>query len=190
MASAPDPKGGRSDEPVHHAAAGAVAHEPGLRTVELLCERLGELGLPIGPDTAREILRAVLAAGGAADGGPTSARRCRPRSRPSAWRPRRRSACSRPWTPVQTRPKARAVPPKPVLDPAPRRQAQPPTPRPNPARRPAARRPSDGEGGDDLAGRSARSSGAREDTEVRRRRARRGTRRGRLELRTRASSSP
>jgi hypothetical protein len=35
--------------------------EPGLRTVELLCERLGELGLPIGPDTAREILRAVLA---------------------------------------------------------------------------------------------------------------------------------
>lgn len=35
--------------------------EPGLRTVELLCERLGELGLPIGPDTAREILRAILA---------------------------------------------------------------------------------------------------------------------------------
>src|SRR5215216_349829 len=37
------------------------APEPGLRSVELLCERLGELGLPIGPDTAREILRAVLA---------------------------------------------------------------------------------------------------------------------------------
>jgi hypothetical protein len=35
--------------------------EPGLRTVELLCERLGELGLPIGPDTAREILRGILA---------------------------------------------------------------------------------------------------------------------------------
>jgi hypothetical protein len=35
--------------------------EPGLRTVELLCERLGELGLPVGPDTARDILRAVLA---------------------------------------------------------------------------------------------------------------------------------
>ena len=38
-----------------------AVHEPGLRTVELLCERLGELGLPIGADTAREILRAVLA---------------------------------------------------------------------------------------------------------------------------------
>jgi hypothetical protein len=35
--------------------------EPGLRAVEFLCERLGELGLPIGPDTARDILRAVLA---------------------------------------------------------------------------------------------------------------------------------
>lgn len=39
----------------------AEIHEPGLATVELLCERLGELGLPVGPDTAREILRAVLA---------------------------------------------------------------------------------------------------------------------------------
>ena len=39
----------------------AAIHEPSLETVELLCERLGELGLPIGPDTAREILRAVLA---------------------------------------------------------------------------------------------------------------------------------
>jgi hypothetical protein len=39
----------------------AEVHEPGLAAVELLCERLGELGLPIGPDTAREILRAVLA---------------------------------------------------------------------------------------------------------------------------------
>ena len=36
-------------------------HEPSLETVELLCERLGELGLPVGVDTAREILRAVLA---------------------------------------------------------------------------------------------------------------------------------
>jgi len=36
-------------------------HEPGLGAVELLCERLGELGLPIGPDTARELLRAILA---------------------------------------------------------------------------------------------------------------------------------
>jgi hypothetical protein len=36
-------------------------HEPSLETVELLCERLGELGLPVGVDTARQILRAVLA---------------------------------------------------------------------------------------------------------------------------------
>src|SRR5689334_25325551 len=42
-------------------APAQAPHEPGLGTVELLCERLGELGLPIGPDTAREILRAVLA---------------------------------------------------------------------------------------------------------------------------------
>jgi hypothetical protein len=38
----------------------APIHEPSLETVEMLCERLGELGLPIGVDTAREILRAVL----------------------------------------------------------------------------------------------------------------------------------
>ena len=36
-------------------------HEPSLETVEMLCERLGELGLPVGVDTARDILRAVLA---------------------------------------------------------------------------------------------------------------------------------
>lgn len=35
-------------------------HEPSLRTVEMVCERLGELGLPVGPDTARELARAVL----------------------------------------------------------------------------------------------------------------------------------
>jgi len=34
---------------------------PSLRTVELLCERLGEIGYPIGADTARELLRAVFA---------------------------------------------------------------------------------------------------------------------------------
>jgi len=42
-------------------APAQAPYEPGLRAVELLCERLGELGLPIGPDTARDILRAVLA---------------------------------------------------------------------------------------------------------------------------------
>jgi hypothetical protein len=35
--------------------------QPSIQTVELLCERLGELGHPIGADTARELLRAVFA---------------------------------------------------------------------------------------------------------------------------------
>jgi hypothetical protein len=35
--------------------------QPSLQTVELLCERLGEMGYPIGADTARELLRAVFA---------------------------------------------------------------------------------------------------------------------------------
>ena len=35
-------------------------HEPALRTIEMVCERLGELGLPVGPDTARELLLAIL----------------------------------------------------------------------------------------------------------------------------------
>lgn len=35
--------------------------EPSLQTVEMVCERLGELDLPIGPDTARELVRAILA---------------------------------------------------------------------------------------------------------------------------------
>ena len=37
------------------------SHEPGLGTIEMVCERLGELGLPVGPDTARELVRAILA---------------------------------------------------------------------------------------------------------------------------------
>ncbi|MEO7986316.1 MAG: hypothetical protein ABI766_07265 [Gemmatimonadales bacterium] len=36
------------------------AHEPSLRTVELVCEKLGELDLPIGPGTARDLIRAIL----------------------------------------------------------------------------------------------------------------------------------
>ena len=36
--------------------------EPGLQTVEMLCDRLAELGLAVGPDTARALLREVLAA--------------------------------------------------------------------------------------------------------------------------------
>ena len=33
---------------------------PASSTVEMVCERLGELGLPVGPDTARELIRAIL----------------------------------------------------------------------------------------------------------------------------------
>jgi hypothetical protein len=35
--------------------------EPSLQTVEMLCDRLAELGLAVGPDTARALLREVLA---------------------------------------------------------------------------------------------------------------------------------
>jgi hypothetical protein len=35
-------------------------YEPDLGTVELVCERLGELGHQIGPDTARSLVRAVV----------------------------------------------------------------------------------------------------------------------------------
>ena len=37
-----------------------AGHEPSLQTVELVCDRLGELGLAIGPDTARALIREVL----------------------------------------------------------------------------------------------------------------------------------
>jgi len=37
-------------------------HEPSLHTVEMVCDRLAELGLQVGPDTARDLVRLVLAA--------------------------------------------------------------------------------------------------------------------------------
>ena len=40
------------------------AYEPSVRTVEMVCDRLAELGLAIGPDTARALVREVLAAEG------------------------------------------------------------------------------------------------------------------------------
>jgi type IV secretory pathway VirB10-like protein len=40
------------------------AYEPSVRTVEMVCERLAEMGLAIGPDTARTLVREVLAAEG------------------------------------------------------------------------------------------------------------------------------
>ncbi len=39
-----------------------AAHEPSLHTIEMVCDRLGEMGLAVGPDTARDLVRAVLAA--------------------------------------------------------------------------------------------------------------------------------
>ncbi len=35
-------------------------YEPDLATVELVCERLGEIGHQIGPDTARSLVRAIV----------------------------------------------------------------------------------------------------------------------------------
>jgi hypothetical protein len=40
------------------------AYEPSVRTVEMVCDHLAELGLAIGPDTARALVREVLAAEG------------------------------------------------------------------------------------------------------------------------------
>ncbi len=37
-------------------------YEPGLETVEMVCDRLAELGLAVGPETARVLLREILAA--------------------------------------------------------------------------------------------------------------------------------
>ena len=37
-------------------------HEPSLHTVEMVCERLAALGLQVGPETARDLIRSVLAA--------------------------------------------------------------------------------------------------------------------------------
>jgi hypothetical protein len=37
-----------------------AGHEPSLQTVEIVCDRLAELGLAIGPDTARALIREVL----------------------------------------------------------------------------------------------------------------------------------
>lgn len=37
-------------------------HEPSLHTVEMVCDRLAELGVAVGPETARELVQAVLTA--------------------------------------------------------------------------------------------------------------------------------
>ncbi len=124
-------------------------YEPSLRTVELLCDRLGELGLPVGADTAREILRAMLAIES-----PRMEARVRDALQTSleTVRVAAQSALGvlTSTTPVQTRAPAPAEK-KPVLDPPPRRASQAATPRPAPSRRPVAKRNS---GDDDEMGES------------------------------------
>ena len=129
----------------------ATAHEPGLGTVEMLCERLGELGLPIGPDTARDILRAVLAMES-----PRMDAHLREALQTSIDTIRVAAQSANgvlaSATPVRSRSEPRS-PPKPVLDPpAPRRVTPAPSPRPTPGRRPAPRRNAEGEDGGDLDG--------------------------------------
>jgi hypothetical protein len=129
-------------------------HEPSLETVELLCERLGELGLPVGVDTAREILRAVLEIES-----PRMDARVREALQISleTIRVAAQSALGvlNSTTPVPSRSPAPATN-KPVLDPAPRRVNQgpppspPPRPVPNANRRPVAKRNSGDE--DELGG--------------------------------------
>src|SRR6476469_8825678 len=101
-------------------APAETPHEPGLRAVELLCERLGELGLPIGPDTARELLRSVLALEmprmeAEVKQAPTTSIETTRVATQSA----RGVLATVP--PVHTRPQERARPPEPLLDPVPRR---------------------------------------------------------------------
>ena len=47
-------------------------HEPSLHTVEMVCDRLAALGVQVGPDTARDLIRAVLAAEAPAGGRPAA----------------------------------------------------------------------------------------------------------------------
>jgi hypothetical protein len=126
-----------------------VPHEPDLRSVELLCERLGEMELPIGAEAARGVLREVLALeaprmeAAVREALQTSIDTIRVAAQSA-------SGVLSSVAPVQTRPKPRA--PEPVLDPAPRRPASSPTPRPAPARRSAPRRQPESDGGDDPGG--------------------------------------
>jgi hypothetical protein len=128
--------------------ASLAGHEPSLHTIEMVCDRLAELGVAVGPDTARELVRAVLAAEAprvdarlrealdtaletirvaaqAAMGvlKTTSPATPRPRSAPVAAQPPRRVAPPPAPAPEARRP----APPSPPSEPAPRRE--PPRPR-------------------------------------------------------------
>jgi hypothetical protein len=128
-------------------AATNTPHEPALQTVELLCERLGEMGMPIGPDTAREILRAVLAVEATRmeahvhDALQTALDTIRIAAQAGL-------GALGTTTPVQTRPLP--SPPKPVLDPPARRAPPPTASTPRPSRRPTPKRAPDVDLGDDL----------------------------------------
>jgi hypothetical protein len=115
----------------------AEDHEPGLSAVELLCERLGEVGMQIGAATAREILRAVLALEA-----PRMEAHIREALQTSLDTIRiaaqSASGVLASTEPVHTRPEPKG-PPKPVLDPPPRRATPTATPRPGGGRRPVKR---------------------------------------------------
>jgi hypothetical protein len=40
----------------------AGVHEPTVETIQLVCDRLADLGLAVGPDVARDLVRAILMA--------------------------------------------------------------------------------------------------------------------------------
>ena len=129
----------------------ATAHEPSLATVEMLCERLGELGLPIGPDTARDLLHAVLDMEA-----PRMDAHIREAIQTSldTIRIAAQSADGvlASTAPVDTRVAAASL--RPVLDPVPRRVTPAATPRPGAGRRPIAKRGPDADLGDELGGES------------------------------------
>jgi hypothetical protein len=120
-----------SDTPVSEVPASLAGHEPGLHTVEMVCDRLAELGLAVGPDTARELVRAVLAA---------EAPRVDARLREAldtALETIRTAAQAAMGVLKTTSPSARPRTPEPA---APAQRRERPTPLPEP-RRPAVRRP-------------------------------------------------
>ena len=112
-----------------------AGHEPSLHTIEMVCDRLAELGVAVGPDTARELVRAVLAA---------EAPRVDARLREAldtalgTIRTATQAAMGvlKTTSPATPRPRSAATPPTP----APRRAVPPPAPE---ARRPPAPSPAE-----------------------------------------------
>ena len=113
--------------------ASLAGHEPGLNTIEMVCDRLAELGVAVGPDTARELVRAVLAA---------EAPRVDARLREAldtaleTIRVAAQAAMGVLKTTSPATPRPRSAPAAPAAAQPPRRVAPPPAPAPE-ARRPA-----------------------------------------------------